>query len=141
MSDRKLLWIPGGQLSKYAGEQSKWHDGELTWPGIRGVPAINYTPKTDEPVLKVAIFNYFHVKLFDLSNQEDFEHYTWCQDRIQNGWFLMNKSEYKWAENGMKIYMEWIQRYVKQITVQGYSDVMENLIKPSNDANLMGLTL
>lgn len=105
-----IHFVTGGQMIRFRGEQSKWHDGELMWPGYKGFPVLasDYNV-TDHP--RVCLVHFFHSKLFDLSNEEDKKYYDWVNDRVVNGWFLLERKEIKGTDN-VKVYMEWIQRYL-----------------------------
>jgi len=100
-------------LIKYKDEQSPWHCGELTWPGINGIPSIE--PPRDVTDSFVFV-HYFKSKLFNLSDPKDKEYYDWVQDRIINGWFLAVRCEVKFEDDGKILaYLEWVQRYVKPV--------------------------
>jgi hypothetical protein len=103
-----------GQLLKYDGEQSKWHPGELTWPGYKGVPVVGGVSYSDD-VAYVTLVNYFQAKTFDLTNEADKDHYCWVMDRVYNGWFLKIRDELIKEDGKIKIYLEWVQRYLKQV--------------------------
>lgn len=104
------------RCSKYEGEQSEWHPGELVWPGI-GYPYLGPKLETLDAVDYVPVV-YFYSKLFDLSNQQDYEHYVWVNDRIVNGWFIQYNKQVNIQENegkvNVRVYMEWGQVYLTQ---------------------------
>lgn len=106
-----LHLVSGGQLYRFRGEQSKWHDGELIWPGYKGFPVLADYYFPGEHV-GLSLTHFFHSKLFDLSNPEDNMHYNWVSERIVNGWFLPIVKEIKNDGQGIKIYLEWAQRYL-----------------------------
>jgi hypothetical protein len=110
-----IQFVVGGQLAKYFGEQSPFHVGELTWPGYQGFPVINFDVncRYDYPVL--TLVHYFYNKFFDLNKPEDLEHYSWVSDRIVNGWFICVHREFFTENNQIKVYMEWVQRYLLQV--------------------------
>lgn len=109
--------LEGGQLSRFCGEQSPWHDGELIWPGLYGFPALGPINVSDSPKA-YSVYYFFHSKLFNLDLDEDIKYYNWVQDRIKNGWFLQSHIEYKWKDDVLFVYLEWVQRYVKFIYVE-----------------------
>lgn len=105
----------GGQLVRFQGEQSEYHDGELVWPGYKGFPVLAkfFTPVDNN--LYLTWVHFFHSKLFDLSNEKDREHYQWVNDRIVNGWFLPITREIKREDDKVRIYLEWVQRYLATV--------------------------
>ena len=119
------------QLLKYSGEQSPWHPGILTWPGYKGVPVIGEVNYNDD-IWYVTLVNYFYSKIFDLSNEEDKRHYDWIMDRVCNGWFLKIRDELIKEDNKIKVYLEWVQRYIKQIP-------MSQIVKAELDAQSYAL--
>lgn len=104
---------------KYIDEQNlERHPGTLVWPGINGLPVLGPISVEDSDLSSQAytIVSYFYYKLFDLSNSEDSEYFTWVRDRIINGWFIQYHLEYIKDEKNpcnIKVYMEWVQRYIK----------------------------
>lgn len=99
-------------LEKYKGEQDSRHDVDLVWPGIYGFPVSADSYRTDPPN-SVSLIYFFHSKLFDLTEEEDQKYYLWVQDRIVNGWFVSLRNEYKWENNKICVFLEWVQRYAK----------------------------
>lgn len=104
-------YLDNKKFSKYFGEQSSWHDGELVWPGYDGIPALKKYVN-DKTVRFYTLYSFFHSKKFDLEDEEEVKYYQWVRDRIANGWFLGSKLELRWDDSGLKAYMEWVQRYV-----------------------------
>lgn len=109
MSD--VIYLDNKKFSKYFGEQSPWHNGKLVWPGYNGIPALadHIKEKTSR---FYTIYSFFHARKFNLEDKEEMEYYNWVRDRIANGWFIGSKLELRWDDDGLKAYMEWIQRYV-----------------------------
>jgi len=103
-----------GQLYKYLGEQSPWHPGELTWPGYKGFPVLGGVDYNQE-TLYVTLVSFFYSKVFDLQDEEDKRYYDWVMDRIVNGWFIKLQSNVIQNDQGIKVYLEWTQRYLQQL--------------------------
>ena len=112
--DPMLRYVFVGQLYKYVGEQSNRHPGELTWPSYRGFPVLGGFNYNDEGLYLTSV-GYFHAYTFDLDKPEDREYYQWVMDRIVNGWFLKVRDELIRENGKIKIYLEWVQRYLKQL--------------------------
>jgi len=105
-----------GRCSKYEGEQSEWHPGMLTWPGIDYPYLGEYKSKLD--AVEYIPVAFFRSKLFNLSQEEDVRHYEWVNDRIANGWFVQYSKQVKLVEGdgavSVHAYLEWGQVYLIQ---------------------------
>lgn len=103
---------------KYEGEQSEWHGGPLTWPGLEYPFFGEYNDPVGE--YDYAPYGFFKAKLFNLSVEEDRKHYEWVKDRIINGWFVQYHSETKVIEKDsgdpvVYVYLEWAQVYLVRV--------------------------
>lgn len=103
-------------IYKFHGEQhEKWHPGKLIWPGVDGIPLLEPQDKLPELIDSSNIFmaHYAHVRTFDLSDSNDVAYYQWVLDRIVGGWFI--PLEKRIIDDGKKVYLEWVQRYIQVI--------------------------
>ncbi len=104
-----------GRCYKYEGEQSEWHSGTLTWPGLE-YPFLESedVPRSEEREYVPTVF--FYSKLFNLNDTQDKEHYVWVNDRIVNGWFVQYHKQIKPLESdkdtSVYVYLEWGQVYL-----------------------------
>lgn len=121
------LFATGGQLYKFFGEQSEYHDGELIWPGYKGFPVLAKYFRPVENIYYLSWVHFFHSKLFHLENEEDKKHYEWVSERIVNGWFLPVTKEVSLDGEKVKIYLEWVQRYL--ITLDPYYVAQDQLLE------------
>jgi hypothetical protein len=103
-------------MSKFNGDQNDRYDGELTWPGLHGIPFMGdgAVPNLRGPEAEqLPISGKARHKVFDLSNEEDNEYFQWVRDRCRNGLFTQDHIERHWNKetNSMVIYMEWTQLF------------------------------
>lgn len=130
------------RCDKYFGEQSKWHVGELTWPGIE----YPYLGSKDSVKLENVDYIpsvFFKSKLFNLCDESDREYYEWVNDRIVNGWFIQYNKQIKpiESENGVcvHVYLEWGQVYLIAVAKREVMNVQPSAFHEywSNRSNII----
>lgn len=104
-----------GSISKYVGEQSEDHRGQLFWPGAMGLPVRGRGAPTltQSEHDEIEVQHDFHSEDFDLSDEKQKARYLGIMDRIVNGWYvLIYRSEpSRQADGRILVLVEWSQRY------------------------------
>jgi hypothetical protein len=107
--------MPDGSMLKYFRDNGgPDHGGDLHWPGtMEGFPfrGDRAPDLHQEEFETIAHAMDYHSKLFELWKPEEKQAFDDVMDRIVNGWFMQHRRHDQWTDDGLAVWLEWVQVY------------------------------
>jgi len=103
-------------MTKFNGDQDPRYGGDLTWPGVNGIPFMGNGAVPNlrgAEAEKLPVVGTACHKMFDMSKEDDDQYFQWVRDRCRNGLFTQDHIEYHFDEETkvMHVFMMWTQLY------------------------------